>query len=64
MTIIVGLIILLSLIGISECGRVLPYGSEFVILSNTNPNSVADYYFSMIFQTNMTSTGYVEIIFP
>lgn len=49
---------------LSLCGRITPFGSEFVILSNTNPNSVADYYFSMQFETSLPATGYIEIIFP
>ncbi len=49
---------------LSRCGRILPFESEFAILSNTNPNSVADYYFSMQFETNLPATGFLEIIFP
>ncbi|EAS00909.2 transmembrane protein, putative (macronuclear) [Tetrahymena thermophila SB210] len=45
-------------------GRVSPYGSQFIVLSSTNPNTIADYYFSMTFDTALPSTGYVEILFP
>ncbi|KAL4482744.1 hypothetical protein ABPG73_021404 [Tetrahymena malaccensis] len=45
-------------------GRVTPYGSQFIVLSSTNPNTIADYYFSMTFDTSLPSTGFVEILFP
>ncbi|KAL4499018.1 hypothetical protein ABPG72_016920 [Tetrahymena utriculariae] len=45
-------------------GRVTPYGSQYIVLSSTNPNTIADYYFSMTFDTSLTSTGFVEILFP
>lgn len=47
-----------------KCGRVKPFGSEFIVISNTNPNSISDYYFSMTFDTTLPLNGFVEIIFP
>lgn len=49
---------------IASAGRIKAFGSKFISISNSNPDQIADYNFTMILETPLPSTGLIQITFP
>jgi len=45
-------------------GKVRPFGANSIVLSSTNAGDLADYNFTMTLDTDLPSTGFINIIFP
>ena len=59
------ILIFLSIIAKNvNTGRVHPNSHNFITLSTPNAGELADYYFSMIFDSPIPTGGKVEITFP
>ena len=57
-------LVCLSLLLPIYCGKVKPYGAQSIVLSSTNAGDIADYNFTMSLDTDLPSTGVIEISFP